>query len=72
MINGKYEREIESTYGEFYTPIHSEFFNQPIQIPTQQTKLKGGFNNDCVAVVWGDYWKSMHPLVVHWKWDTFK
>ena len=72
MINGKYERVIESTYGEFNTLIYIEFLNLSIQIATQQTKLKGGFNNECVAIVWGDYWKSMHPLVAHGKWDTFK
>ena len=52
--------------------IYIEFLNLSIQIATQQTKLKGGFNNECVAIVWGDYWKSMHPLVAHGKWDTFK
>ena len=52
--------------------IYIEFLNLSIQIATQQTKLKGGFNNECVAIVWGDYWKSMHPLIVHGKWDTFK
>ena len=24
------------------------------------------------AIVWGDYWKSMHLLVAQGKWDTFK
>ena len=52
--------------------IYIEFLNLSIQIATQQTKLKGGFNNECVPIVWGDYWKSMHPLVAHGKWDTFK
>ena len=41
-------------------------------MPSQQTELKGGFNNECVAIVWGDYWKSMDPLVAQGKWDTFK
>ena len=42
---------MESMYGEFNTLIYIEFLNLSIQIATQQTKLKGGFNNECVANV---------------------